>query len=260
MKRVITSLFLVPFALSVILLAGKWGVLAVVALVASICFHEYRGIAAAYHGGRFGVWSFGAGVAFLAVPREAWLLVTALALVAVAVEARAVDLSQTLPRAAALLLGIVYIFGPWKCALQLHAASPYWLLYALAVSWTGDISAYYSGRSFGRHKLAPRVSPAKSWEGAAASLVASVGFGFFFMGQFLPQVPGAERLALSAVANVAGQVGDLAESALKRGAGLKDSGSILPGHGGLLDRLDSSLFSLPAVYLYLQVVESAGRR
>jgi phosphatidate cytidylyltransferase len=150
------------------------------------------------------------------------------------------------------VLGVVYIFGSWKFAVLLRAANAHWLVYALALNWVGDIAAYYVGRSVGRHKLAPRVSPKKSWEGAAASLAASVVFGGFYLGRFLPAVPLAQSLALSAAANVAGQFGDLSESALKRGAGVKDSSSLLPGHGGWLDRVDSTLFALPIVYLFAQ--------
>ncbi len=119
------------------------------------------------------------------------------------------------------------------------------------LNWIGDIGAYYVGRSIGRHKLARIVSPGKSWEGAAASLLASMIFGLTFLHWAIPAVPIAEALALTAVANVAGQFGDLCESALKRGAGVKDSGTLLPGHGGWLDRVDSTLFTLPVVYLYV---------
>ena len=157
-----------------------------------------------------------------------------------------------MPRAAFLLFGVVYIFGSWRLAIPLRDASPYWLLFALALSWVGDTAAYYVGKSFGRHSLAPRVSPKKTWEGSAASVAGSVVFGWLFLRVFLPQVPAWHAMTLAAAANAAGQAGDLAESAIKRGAGVKDSGSILPGHGGLLDRVDSTLFAMPVVYLYLR--------
>jgi phosphatidate cytidylyltransferase len=104
------------------------------------------------------------------------------------------------------------------------------------------------GRAIGKHKLAPSVSPGKSWEGAVASVFGSILFGVLYVGHFVPQIPIWQVALIAGVANVAGQFGDLAESALKRGAGLKDSGTLLPGHGGFLDRLDSSLFALPVVY------------
>jgi phosphatidate cytidylyltransferase len=103
--------------------------------------------------------------------------------------------------------------------------------------------------------MAPRVSPAKSWEGAAGSVAGSMLFGGLYAHYLIPQAPLAGALALAAAGNVAGQLGDLCESALKRGAGVKDSGTLLPGHGGWLDRIDSSLFSVPAVYALLKFLE-----
>src|SRR5207237_1659720 len=110
--------------------------------------------------------------------------------------------------------------------------------------WAGDIGAYYIGRPFGRHKLAPRVSPKKSWEGSIAGVITSVLLGGWYLVYFIPSIPLVNALILTAVANAAGQIGDLAESAMKRGAQVKDSGGLLPGHGGFLDRVDSTLFAL----------------
>jgi phosphatidate cytidylyltransferase len=95
--------------------------------------------------------------------------------------------------------------------------------------------------------MAPSVSPGKSWEGAAGSLAAAILFGIVYLGWALPELSLAARIGLAIAANAAGQLGDLAESAIKRGAGVKDSGTMLPGHGGWLDRLDSTLFSMPVV-------------
>src|SRR5262249_33821291 len=111
--------------------------------------------------------------------------------------------------------------------------------------------AYFIGRKLGKHKLATRVSPNKSWEGAAASVAASMLFGAAYLTRFVEGVTILEAIGITAAANIAGQIGDLAESAMKRGAGVKDSGTILPGHGGFLDRVDSTLFTLPVVYGYL---------
>ena len=127
----------------------------------------------------------------------------------------------------------------------------HWLLFALALNWIADSFAYLGGRATGRHKLAPILSPAKTWEGATWSLAGSLLFGWLFLGHFAPERGLPEVLLLSAATNVAGQVGDLAESALKRGAGRKDSGTLLPGHGGWLDRMDSSLFAMPVTLLWL---------
>jgi phosphatidate cytidylyltransferase len=123
----------------------------------------------------------------------------------------------------------------------------------MLLSWAGDIAALYIGRPFGKHKMAPRVSPAKSWEGAAGSVAGGMLVGGIYAHYLIPQAPLAEALALAAAGNIAGQLGDLCESALKRGAGVKDSGTLLPGHGGWLDRIDSSLFSVPTVYALLKL-------
>jgi phosphatidate cytidylyltransferase len=129
-------------------------------------------------------------------------------------------------------------------------------MYGLALNWVGDIGAYYVGRPFGKHKLAPRVSPKKSWEGSIASVVTSGILGTLYLQRFLPAVPLGEAIGLTVAANVAGQFGDLAESAMKRGARVKDSGGILPGHGGFLDRVDSTLFALPVIYGFLLLIHA----
>lgn len=247
MKRVLTAAALIPIILYVVLWANFWVFLAVLLTAAILSYREYDGIAAAYGFGAPGPIGYGAGILLLVSGRHEWLVIAAAAMIALAVAMRSADLAKSLPRAALLIAGIVYIFGCWKCALPLREQSPHWLMYALIVNWTGDIGAYYVGRSFGRHKMAPRVSPKKSWEGAAASVAASLVVGVPYLAILVP-VSVAVAIPLTIAANIAGQLGDLAESAMKRGAGVKDSGSILPGHGGFLDRVDSTLFALPVVY------------
>ena len=152
------------------------------------------------------------------------------------------------------LLSAIYgaaVLACFAAILALFRHSALYLVSVMALVWLADIGAYFSGKAFGKRKLAPSISPGKSWEGAAASLAASLIFGFFFLRWAIPTVAPAFALALTAVANVAGQFGDLCESALKRGAGVKDSGTLLPGHGGWLDRVDSTLFTLPVVYSYV---------
>jgi phosphatidate cytidylyltransferase len=175
------------------------------------------------------------------------------ALAALALAMRSDDLAKTLPRAALLMLGILYVFGCWKCAIPLRERDPQWLMYALLVPWAGDIGGYYVGRHFGRSKLAERVSPQKTLEGSAGSLVASVLIAGFYLIRFVGAASIPRAIGLTLVANAAGQLGDLVESAMKRGAGVKDSGDLLPGHGGMLDRVDSTLFVLPVVYVYVRM-------
>jgi phosphatidate cytidylyltransferase len=251
MKRLLTALFLIPTVLYVVYLGPPWLLFGVTALVALICYSEYAGIAAGYGITKPGPVGYAAGLLVLAMrPQDASLVFTLLALVALLLAVRS-DLVKTLANAAFLLFGIVYIFGSWKFAILLGAESRHWLAYGLVLNWVGDACAYYAGKSLGRHSLAPNISPNKTWEGAVASLAGSVIFGIVYLNRAFPAVSLLEAGLLSVAVNIAGQAGDLAESALKRGAGVKDSSSLLPGHGGLLDRVDSSLFALPVVYLKL---------
>jgi phosphatidate cytidylyltransferase len=134
------------------------------------------------------------------------------------------------------------------------------LLYGLILVWVGDSAAYFGGRALGRHQLAPTLSPGKTWEGTVISLLVTVGFGFWLFCTWF-DAAGAHVLhaaLLPLVVNLAAQLGDLAESALKRGAGVKDSSNLLPGHGGFLDRADALLFALPALWYYWQLVLGGG--
>ena len=250
MKRVLTAVVLTPIIVAVVLAGPAWLLFAVTAAVALLCYREYCGIAAGYGVGDLGPTGYAAGLVLMLFTEDTGILITVFALLALMLSLERDKIRQALPRAAMLLMGVVYIFGCWRFAIRLHAVNPYWLLYALVLNWIGDAAAYYAGRSLGRHKLAPAVSPGKTWEGSVGSVLGSVLFGILFLPHFLPHVPLWHAGALSVVVNIAGQVGDLAESALKRGAGIKDSGALLPGHGGMLDRVDSSLFALPVVYLY----------
>jgi phosphatidate cytidylyltransferase len=254
MKRILTALVLIPTVAYVVLAANFWVFLGVLATVACLCYREYNDIAAAYGFGAPGVVGYGAGLVFLVLKNETWLVLVGMAILALALAMREPDLGKSLPRAALLITGIVYVFGCWKCAVPLRELNPHWLMYGLMLNWVGDIGAFYIGRPFGWHKLAPRVSPKKSWEGSAASVFTSVLVGGFYLLHFIPTVSVVEAIALTAGANIAGQAGDLAESAMKRGANVKDSGGILPGHGGFLDRVDSSLFALPVIYGYLKLM------
>jgi phosphatidate cytidylyltransferase len=253
MRRLLTAAALIPVIVYVILFANQWVFLGVLLTVSFLCYREYSAIAAAYGFGAPGIIGYAAGLALLAAqePVWPWLLIVAVSLIAAVFSMRATDLSHALPRASFLLLGVVYIFGCWRCAIPLHTINPHWLMYACILNWAGDAGAYYVGRPFGKHKMAPRVSPKKSWEGAAASVVTSVLVAGGYLYHFVPGRPIVEIILLTAGANIAGQIGDLAESAMKRGAGVKDSGGLLPGHGGFLDRVDSTLFALPVIYAYL---------
>lgn len=252
MKRLLTAGILIPLISYVTLWGHEALFLAVTTAVAILCFREYGAIVEGHAIQGPGPVGYAAGLLVLLVPASALTpLLTLIVLSVLVLVLRVEQPQQALPRAAALVLGVLYIFGPWRAAVKLRELNPHWLLFALVLIWVGDSAAYYVGRAIGRHKLAPRLSPAKSWEGSAASVAASLAFGFFYLGWLLPSVSPAERLALSLAGNLAGQAGDLAESLLKRGAGLKDSGTLLPGHGGWLDRVDSTLFAMPVIYFLL---------
>lgn len=253
MKRVVTSLILIPLITWVVLFAPDFVFTATVCLFAALCWMEFAGIASHY-GARFtALAGWIPGLAFLLMQRDEMLLLIAIVLAALAFSLRTADLKFAIPSAGLFLLGLLYTFGAWRSAIALHLQSQYWLLFALTINWVGDTAAFYVGRSIGKHKLAPAISPGKSWEGAIASAIGAGAFGVFFLRWLLPDVPLPVALLLAIAGNAAGQVGDLAESALKRGAGVKDSGTTLPGHGGWLDRLDSSLFSMPVVHILIRL-------
>ncbi len=255
MKRVVTSLILIPTITWVVLFAPQFVFAATVCLFASLCWMEYAGIATHY-GARFSVLAgWLPGLAFLLIQRDELLLLIGLVLAALGFALRTANLKDAFPSAGLYTLGILYTFGMWRSAIALHTNSKYWLLFALTINWVGDTAAFYVGRAIGKHKLAPAISPGKSWEGAIASAIAAGLYGVFFLRWLLPDVPLHFALLFAIAGNAAGQIGDLAESALKRGAGVKDSGTTLPGHGGWLDRLDSSLFSMPVVHLLIRLCQ-----
>jgi len=158
-------------------------------------------------------------------------------------------------RVGATLFGVFYVvfLGGHIIALRTTYPNPLGsdlLYFFLLVLMGSDTAAYYTGRTFGRHKLAPKVSPGKTWEGAAGGMIASLAAAALAHFWFFPEMSLRAALPLAAAMNVLGVVGDLSESALKRGAGAKDAANILPGHGGLLDRLDSLLFNAPLLYYF----------
>lgn len=156
--------------------------------------------------------------------------------------------AQALPALGGLCFGTVYLALPAVALTRLQQTDPWLVLLLFAIVWLGDTAAFLIGRRWGRHKMAPAVSPNKSWEGAAASLgvavTAAAAWCLLVLGRSSPLV-----VAIAVAVNVAAQLGDLTESLLKRGSGIKDSGHLLPGHGGLLDRIDALLFAAPVLWI-----------
>ena len=150
-----------------------------------------------------------------------------------------------------VLAGLVVLFPTWFAVVQLRSAGPLVLLGILAIVWIADIAAYFSGKTFGRHKLAPAISPGKTWEGAAGAVVGVLIYGFAVKpaGSELEMNGLFWALALVGITAVS-IMGDLFESMLKRQAGIKDSSHVLPGHGGVLDRIDSLTSTLPLVAFF----------
>jgi phosphatidate cytidylyltransferase len=158
--------------------------------------------------------------------------------------------------AANTLLAILYIGWLLGYGILLHT-SPFGdalVVFLVGVTWIGETSAYLVGSAIGRHKLAPVISPKKTLEGAGAQVVASVISAALLGAWLLPQCGMATVIASGALLGVVGQVGDLAESIIKRSVGTKDTGGLIPGHGGVLDRIDSLLFNLPAFYYFTLLV------
>lgn len=125
-----------------------------------------------------------------------------------------------------------------------------WVFLMLVITWLGDSGAYFAGRLFGKHKLYEKISPKKTWEGAIGGAVAAVGGAFIVRAIGLPELTVLDCILLGLIVDTFGVVGDLCESMLKRSFGVKDSGWIMPGHGGILDRIDALLFTAPVLYLY----------
>jgi len=289
LKRVLTAVVLIPIVLLLVLRAPIPVFALVAALVALLAVQELLKLAEAY-GARPFRWPtyifVGLFFLFMAVsPPSKPLLDTAIfinttgfaaalaAFVFLIVGMRRADLSSSFPAAALSVFAFAYIALPLAFLVQIREqwSGAFMLLYLLFVVWAGDIAAFFVGRSLGRHLMSPRISPRKTWEGAMASLIASLGVGMLLYTYALPissallSIQLMERrdgyfalqgpplrttLLLSAGINIAAQLGDLVESLIKRGAGVKDSGAILPGHGGMLDRIDALLFAAPVLWYY----------
>ena len=310
MNRVATAAVLIPLVILALFKAPLWLFTLLVLGVAVLAAHEYFGIVKAQGYKPFAAVSYlffalsfgslyalayfasidyvdGAGglavILMLGLLGGLGLITLTAALVLLLGGMGRDPLSRALPDAAVTLMALPYIaftLGlllvmrvPWNGAL--------YVLYLMLLVWCGDIAAYYVGRAIGKHKLAPRVSPGKTWEGAIASVLAAAVVGWLLF-RFLEPITHLLRssallaqpshtytpvplrpaplwlVVLFAIAvNIAAQMGDLVESALKRGAGVKDSGTLLPGHGGVLDRIDALLFALPVGLIFL--VTGLGR-
>ena len=290
LKRVGTAVVLIPIVLGLILWAPIPVLAGVAALVALLAIREFLKLSEAYQVRPFreATYIFVAlyfVLLAIAAGNEKPLLSTAVFVygtglaaalapfVFLSIGMRRVVLRDALPAAAISTVAFTYIALPLGFLVQLRQqwAGAFYVFYLLLIVWAGDIFAYFVGRLVGRHRMSPRISPKKTWEGAAASIMASVLVGtlvfnharaisqFFLQlhliqprdGMFSQQAePLVTTIVLSALVNIAAQLGDLVESLVKRGAEVKDSGALLPGHGGMLDRIDALLFAVPILWYY----------
>jgi phosphatidate cytidylyltransferase len=164
-------------------------------------------------------------------------------------------LVESLPAAGISSSALLLVAFPLSFAVRLHALpyyGPRFLLFALIITWAADTTAYFVGRAIGKHPLAPHISPKKTWEGSIASMFGSIAVAYAF--SYWIKIPLGHLIIMAALGNIAGQMGDLLESAYKRSAGVKDSGGLLPGHGGMLDRIDALILCIPVTWYYLVLV------
>jgi phosphatidate cytidylyltransferase len=164
-------------------------------------------------------------------------------------------LVEALPAAGISSSALMLVAFPLSYAVRLHGFGgdgPKLLLFALVITWAGDTAAYFVGRAMGKHPLAPHISPKKTWEGSVGSMVGSLVVAWAF--SYWIRIPIGHLVAMAVIGNVVGQMGDLLESAYKRSAGVKDSGGLLPGHGGVLDRIDALILCIPVIWYYLVLV------
>jgi phosphatidate cytidylyltransferase len=270
MKRVLTALLLIPIVVLLLFLGPPWLVTIACAVVACIALWEYLVIADATGASTPRWLTLGLTVALFAINFDSpSMMLPAFTgagfILGVACTFRS-PVDRVLRDASFAFFGLLLIVYPLSLIPRIRAldAGASQLLLLLVIVWTGDIAALYVGRSFGRTKLAPKISPGKTWEGAVASLLGSIIsisiivalFPSFFSRTFVvaSRPHGALFGLLLVVAiNIAAQLGDLLESAIKRGAGVKDSGTLLPGHGGVLDRIDAMLLALPVLWYALVI-------
>jgi phosphatidate cytidylyltransferase len=278
MKRIVTAIVLILAVFALIFLGQLWMITLFAAIVAELAAYEYLRLAAVgaeAHGAKLRIptwWmALGTALAFIVTlpnfPVEAQLpVLSALTLALFVWNGFRAPLIQVLPDTAQGLFGLIWIAYPLTLVplLWKQEDGPALVLFLMVCVWTGDIAALYIGRAFGKHKLAPRLSPGKTWEGSIASIVGSMlaaGLVIYIAdaltarGNTILHIsePLWQSLLIAAILNIAAQLGDLLESAVKRGAGVKDSGTMLPGHGGILDRIDALLLAAPILWLILLI-------
>ena len=285
-KRVATAVVLIPLVVGLVLWASTAIVSIAIALVTLLALFEYFALGEAIGHRAYRFWTATCALVLIfaqwrgasehayvltggliALQKTSWFhggappldevfFLFVLGIAALTVATRR-PLVEALPAAGISASGLILVAFPLSFAIPLHAAGPQGpvlLLFALVVVWVGDSAAYFAGKSIGKHALAPHLSPKKTWEGTVAGFLGSLIVAPLFA--LWVNVPLIHLLAMAALGNIAGQVGDLLESGYKRSAGIKDSGSLLPGHGGVLDRIDALILAIPVVWYYWILIYS----
>jgi phosphatidate cytidylyltransferase len=277
MKRVLTAIVLIVCVVALIFRGQPWMMSVAACLAAELAAYEYLTLANTT-GARIPIWWMAVSVAAIflfTVPeyhyQEAELpLVSFLTIVLLAWTAFRGNVERVLPDTALGLFGLIYVAYPLSLLPLLWTrddGKPL-LLFLMVCVWAGDTAALYVGKSLGRHKLS-HLSPNKTWEGSVGSVLGSVlaGLAIVYAGEYLLRrgdtllhivEPVWQSILLAVLINIAAQVGDLLESAIKRGAGVKDSGTMLPGHGGILDRIDALLLAAPILWCVLLIRDATG--
>jgi len=275
MKRILTAAILIPVVLLLIFVSPRWPLLLMAAIfvVAALALWEYLGLADAM-GAKTPriVVIVCLAILLAAVFRRPDLMAPVTGCLALALLILCTfrsPINRVLPDTAYSVFGLLYIGLSMSTIYLLSSQDngPALLLFLLLVVWAGDIAALYVGRAFGRRMLAPKLSPNKTWEGTLASVAGSILIAVLLVfgggilsaqGMEILLYPGSylHWIGLAVLLNIAAQLGDLVESAIKRGAGVKDSGRLLPGHGGVLDRIDALLLAAPVLW-YAQLAQQS---
>ena len=275
MKRILTAVVLIAAVFAILFFGPLWLLALAAAVVAGLAAYEYRALARNFDV-YIPLWWLLAATALiffftLRLPDFELPVLTLVTFILLAWSGFRAKLDRVLPDTALGLFGLVYIVYPLTLIplIKAHEDGTGLLLFLFLCVWSGDTAALYIGKNFGRRKLAPQLSPNKTIEGAIASVVGSVvfGMGVYYLGDYLMTrgytdlhigIPAWQMVLLAIVLNLAAQLGDLLESAIKRGAGVKDSGTMLPGHGGILDRIDALLLAAPVLWYILLLRDWPG--
>jgi phosphatidate cytidylyltransferase len=254
LKRWLTALALGPLLVALILFGPPWAFLTLACAAVLRCLYEYYRMVSGLSG-RTWLWTASGALlplafALMQPPQLLALLVVAVIGYFTVFVLKGEVRPPILDLLGKELLGLVYVGLLLSHFVLLYELEDgrFWVLFVMAVAFAEDTGAFYAGRNLGRRKLCPTLSPGKTVEGAVGGLAAAVLAAVVFRWLFLSGLPLPACLTLGLVVGVAGQVGDLFESLIKRASGVKDAGNLLPGHGGLLDRIDSLIFSAPLVY------------